>query len=149
MPASGQGTSMPATLNVTLGCRVCRKRRGCKERYGEFSNGKRLYARAADRLLAERIAREKFVIIAYGTGCGNGGWHRGEPSEPVKSVYQEMKQAFTLYSAALGKRDVFNMRTIDRGAVSVLPKVHRGCIHRRRKWRAKRRSHLPPVLEMS
>jgi len=66
----------------------------CKKRMVEYRLGQRALARAADHLVSEGILQKKPVIIGYGTGRGNGGGHKGEPSVPVKAMYRALKMAF-------------------------------------------------------
>jgi len=63
----------------------------CKKRMVEYRLGQRALARAADHLVSEGILQKKPVIIGYGTGRGNGGGHKGEPSVPVKAMYRALK----------------------------------------------------------
>jgi hypothetical protein len=66
----------------------------CKKRMVEHRLGQRALARAADHLVSEGVLQRKPVIIGYGTGRGNGGGHKGEPSVPVKAMYRALKMAF-------------------------------------------------------
>jgi hypothetical protein len=44
----------------------------------------------AERALGWGIAQKKPGIIENGTGRENGGWHRGEPRAPIKSMKRAM-----------------------------------------------------------
>jgi hypothetical protein len=59
-------------------------------------------ASAADSVLAEGIALNKFVTTVYGTGRGNGARHRATPSVFVRGVHRALEESFTPHSAALG-----------------------------------------------
>lgn len=59
-------------------------------------------ASAADSVLAEGIALNKFVTTVYGTGRGNGARHRATPSVLVRGMHRALEESFTPHSAALG-----------------------------------------------
>jgi primosomal replication protein N len=48
------------------------------------------------------IPHMRYLIAGYGTGNGNGGWHRVAPSVPIKCLYRAMERAFACRRAALG-----------------------------------------------
>ena len=73
-------------------------------------------ARAADRLVLEgnepnQKKERRPVIIGYGTGRGNGGGHKGEPSVPVKAMYRALLQAFKRHRIQGGVLDVWEHLT--------------------------------------